>query len=167
MPSFVSPARCTGCGSCVAICPGSLMALDAPGGRALCREPDACWECYACVKNCPQQAVRVRGYADFVPLGAECAPVVAPGSIHWTVTFRNGEQKQFRFVTRTGPGQYQPDALAGRSLDDNLLSTETALPQPENPKNEPVRVAGHDCRHVWPALNSPAQAGQNHSDLID
>lgn len=33
-----------------------------------------CSECYACVKLCPQEAIHVRGYADFVPLGALVQP---------------------------------------------------------------------------------------------
>jgi adenosine phosphosulfate reductase beta subunit len=31
-------------------------------------EPNMCWECYACVKACPQFAIDCRGYADFAPL---------------------------------------------------------------------------------------------------
>ena len=34
-----------------------------------------CWECYNCVKICPTQAVEVRGYADFVPMGAAVTPL--------------------------------------------------------------------------------------------
>ena len=28
-----------------------------------------CWECYSCVKACPQNAIDARGYADFAPMG--------------------------------------------------------------------------------------------------
>ena len=27
-----------------------------------------CWECYSCVKACPQNAIDARGYADFAPM---------------------------------------------------------------------------------------------------
>ena len=32
-------------------------------------EPNFCWECYSCVKACPNHAIDVRGYADFAPMG--------------------------------------------------------------------------------------------------
>ena len=38
--------------------------------KAFNQDPEMCWECYSCVKICPTQAIEVRGYADFVPLGA-------------------------------------------------------------------------------------------------
>ena len=52
-----------------------------------------CWECYNCVKICPQQAIDVRGYADFVPMGASVVPLRGSEDIMWTVKFRNGTVK--------------------------------------------------------------------------
>ena len=46
------------------------MVLDKEAMKAYNQEPEMCWECYNCVKICPTQAVDVRGYADFVPMGA-------------------------------------------------------------------------------------------------
>jgi adenylylsulfate reductase subunit B len=53
------------------------------------------------VKICPQQAIEVRGYADFVPLGANVIPLRGTDSIMWTVKFRNGSLKRFKFPIRT------------------------------------------------------------------
>ena len=39
------------------------MVLDRALGKAWNQEPDLCWECYACVKTCPQTAIDMRGYA--------------------------------------------------------------------------------------------------------
>jgi ferredoxin len=39
------------------ICPNDLMVLDKALGKAWNQEPDLCWECYACVKTCPQTAI--------------------------------------------------------------------------------------------------------------
>jgi adenylylsulfate reductase subunit B len=47
------------------------------------------------VKICPTQAVEVRGYADFVPMGASVTPLRSTDSIMWTVKFRNGTLKRF------------------------------------------------------------------------
>ena len=75
MPSYVIPDKCDGCKAldktaCQYICPNDLMVLDKEKMKAFNRSPELCWECYNCVKICPTQAVEVRGYADFVPLGA-------------------------------------------------------------------------------------------------
>ena len=108
MPSFVNPEKCDGCKAldktaCQYICPNDLMALDRDKMKAFNREPEMCWECYSCVKMCPQQAIDVRGYADFVPMGASVVPMRSTDSIMWTVKFRNGLVKRFKFRTRTTP----------------------------------------------------------------
>ena len=69
MPTFVYMTRCDGCGHCVDICPSDIMHIDKTYRRAYNIEPNMCWECYSCVKACPQYAIDCRGYADFAPLG--------------------------------------------------------------------------------------------------
>jgi adenylylsulfate reductase subunit B len=108
MPSFVIAEKCDGCKAqdktaCQYICPNDLMALDRDAMKAWNQEPEQCWECYNCVKICPQQAVEVRGYADFVPLGGNVIPMRGTDSIMWTVKFRNGKLKRFKFPIRTTP----------------------------------------------------------------
>jgi adenosine phosphosulfate reductase beta subunit len=69
------------------ICPHDLMALDKDGSvtghamKAYNQEPEQCWECYSCVKICPQNAIEVRHYADVVPLGASVQPLRGSDSI--------------------------------------------------------------------------------------
>jgi len=106
MPSFVIPDKCDGCKAldktaCQYVCPNDLMVLDKETMKAYNQEPDQCWECYSCVKICPTQAVDVRGYADFVPMGASVVPLRSTDSIMWTVKFRNGKIKRFKFPIRT------------------------------------------------------------------
>ena len=72
MPTYVDPNACNACQSqhegplCVYICPNDLMVLDENSNKGFNQEPEMCSECYACVKLCPQEALHVRGYADFV-----------------------------------------------------------------------------------------------------
>jgi adenylylsulfate reductase subunit B len=108
MPSFVIAEKCDGCKAqdktaCQYICPNDLMALDRDLMKAYNQEADQCWECYNCVKICPQQAIEVRGYADFVPLGGNVIPLRGSDSIMWTVKFRSGKLKRFKFPIRTTP----------------------------------------------------------------
>jgi adenylylsulfate reductase subunit B len=93
MPTFVYMTRCNGCGNCVDICPSDIMHIDTTYRRAYNIEPDMCWECYACVKSCPKQAIDVRGYADFAPLGhsVRVDRDEEKGVIAWRIKSRNGE----------------------------------------------------------------------------
>ena len=68
MSTFVYMTRCDGCGHCVDICPSDIMHIDKETRRAVNIEPNMCWECYSCVKACPQNAIDARGYADFAPM---------------------------------------------------------------------------------------------------
>ena len=61
MSTFVYMTRCDGCGHCVDICPSDIMHIDKNIRRAKNIEPNFCWECYSCVKACPNHAIDVRG----------------------------------------------------------------------------------------------------------
>jgi adenylylsulfate reductase subunit B len=125
MPSFVIPEKCDGCKAldktaCQYICPNDLMVLNKQTEKAYNCEPEMCWECYNCVKICPTQAVDVRGYADFVPLGASVVPLRASKDIMWTVKFRNGAIKRFKFPIRTtDEGAAEPEGGFETSSDLN------------------------------------------------
>ncbi|WP_419658071.1 adenylyl-sulfate reductase subunit beta [Desulfosarcina variabilis] len=142
MPSFVIAEKCDGCKggdktACMYICPNDLMVLDPNQMKAYNQEPDQCWECFSCVKICPTQAIEVRGYADFVPLGSSIMPMMGTEDVMWTCKFRNGTIKRFKFPIRTTP-EGQANAytdLKGKDLESNLLSTQEAdgylIPRPE------------------------------------
>ncbi|MBT3303562.1 MAG: adenylyl-sulfate reductase subunit beta [Bacteroidetes bacterium] len=116
MPSFVITDKCDGCKAqdktaCQYICPNDLMLLNKETNKAYNRAPEMCWECYNCVKICPTQAVEVRGYADFMPMGGVVQPLRSSDSIMWSVKFRSGKVKRFKFPIRTiAEGSAKPDA---------------------------------------------------------
>jgi adenylylsulfate reductase subunit B len=133
MPSYVIPDKCDGCKAldktaCQYICPNDLMVLDPKTEKAYNMEPEMCWECYNCVKMCPVDAIEVRGYADFVPMGATVTPMRGTDSIMWTIKFRNGMLKRFKFPIRTTPeGSAVPDGgwdTGSEDLGDSVLFTE-------------------------------------------
>jgi len=116
MPTYVNPNKCDGCKAldqpaCQYICPSDIMHLDTAIGKAFNIEPDLCWECYACVKTCPQSAIAMRGYGDVMPMGASLTPLRATDSIMWTVKYRDGQTKRFKYPIRTTPwGSIDPYA---------------------------------------------------------
>jgi adenylylsulfate reductase subunit B len=133
MPSYVIPDKCDGCKAldktaCQYICPNDLMVLDKVKMKAYNQDPAMCWECMCCVKICPSQAIEVRGYADFVPLGSSIMPMMGTEDVMWTCKFRNGLIKRFKFPIRTTPeGQANAyNDLKGKDLESYLLSTEEA-----------------------------------------
>lgn len=134
MPSFVIVEKCDGCKAldktaCQYICPNDLMVLDREAMKAYNNEPEMCWECYNCVKICPTQAIEVRGYADFVPLGGQVTPMRSSDSIMWTIKFRNGTLKRFKFPIRTTPeGSAVPDGGWETGTDD--LSSPVLFSEP-------------------------------------
>ena len=105
MPTFVYMTRCDGCGHCVDICPSDIMHIDKTYRRAYNIEPNMCWECYSCVKACPHNAIDVRGYADFAPLGhsVRVQREEEKGTIAWKIKFRNGTEKSFLSPITTVP----------------------------------------------------------------
>jgi len=143
MPTFVYMTNCDGCGHCVDICPSDIMHIDKITRRAVNIEPNMCWECYSCVKACPQDAIDVRGYADFSPLGHSVRVLreEEKGAISWKIKFRNGHEKNFVSPITTKPwGKHIPklaeleipgkEALDSQLLcfEPDLLNIDTGLP---------------------------------------
>jgi adenylylsulfate reductase subunit B len=62
-------------------------------------------------------------------MGASVQPLRGTDSIMWTIKFRNGNMKRFKFPIRTTPegsaDPYggKPDAVAGEISDDKVLFT--------------------------------------------
>ena len=57
------------------------------------------------MKACPQNAIDVRGYADFAPLGhsVRVQRDEQKGTIAWKIKFRNGTEKNFLSPITTKP----------------------------------------------------------------
>lgn len=145
MPTFVYMTRCDGCGQCVDICPSDIMHIDETYRRAYNIEPNFCWECYSCVKACPQHAIDVRGYTDFAPLGHSVRVLreEEKNTISWKIKFRDGRQKDFVSPIRTtewdsirspsdydapGPGDLNAQELAHEPEALNIAALPTLAP---------------------------------------
>ncbi len=138
MPTFVYMTRCDGCGECVDICPSDIMHIDKTYRRAYNIEPNFCWECYSCVKACPQNAIDVRGYADFAPLGHSVRVLREPeaGTVSWKIKYRDGREKNFKFPIRTtAEGSIKPPSEY-EAPGDEMWSSQLLSHEPEALKVE-------------------------------
>ncbi|MBN1873403.1 MAG: 4Fe-4S binding protein [Anaerolineae bacterium] len=76
---WVNPAQCTGCGTCVEICPVNAITL--VDGHARIAE-EVCTGCGACVTSCPEHAIQEVIEARIIPLPERPAPAVyQPGPL--------------------------------------------------------------------------------------
>lgn len=129
MPTYVRTDKCKGSRECVTICPSDIMHLDPAQGRAYNLEPAMCWECFSCVKACPEGAIEIRGYADFAPLHHSVVPTRTATTIQWNIRMRNGDVKEFIFPIRKTPwGSIRPPQENPEPTDEarasELLSLE-------------------------------------------
>ncbi|HXZ60171.1 MAG TPA: adenylyl-sulfate reductase subunit beta [Steroidobacteraceae bacterium] len=133
MPTFVYMTRCDGCGHCVDICPSDIMHIDKTYRRALNIEPNMCWECYSCVKACPQFAIDCRGYADFAPLGhsVRVRREEGKGIISWKIQFRDGREKNFVSPIRTTPWGSIPSPAGLAQPTTAMLKSQELAHEPE------------------------------------
>lgn len=133
MPTFVYMTRCDGCGHCVDICPSDIMHIDKTYRRALNIEPNMCWECYACVKACPQFAIDCRGYADFAPLGhsVRVRREEPKGTISWKIKFRDGREKNFVSPIRTTPWGSIPSPAELATPSAEMLKSQHLAHEPD------------------------------------
>ena len=136
MPTFTYTDKCTGNGECVNICPSGIRALDPVTNKAYTVEPSFCWECYSCVKACPENAIDVRGYADFAPLNHQVTVHrdTKEQNVRWKIVYRNGLMtKEFEFPIRTTEWDSikLPDGMDtenSSSIDSEQLSNENSVP---------------------------------------
>ena len=135
MPTFVYMTRCDGCGHCVDICPSDIMHIDKVTRRAVNIEPNMCWECYSCVKACPNEAIDARGYADFSPMGHSVRVLreEEKGTISWKIKFRNGTVKDFVSPITTKPwGKHIPKLVEAEQPNQEEINSQILYSEPKS-----------------------------------
>ena len=126
MPTYVDPKLCKNNAKCMEVCPSDIMFVNKETNFSYNIEPDMCWECFSCVKKCPEHAISVRPYADISPMLSEVkvARDEKTNRIKWEIHYRDQTTvKNFEFDIRTTPwGSIQ--VPPGRALSDPSLSSE-------------------------------------------
>lgn len=90
---------CNGCRGaqepmCVRICPGNLLSIG-DDGRAVMRDNRDCWDCAACVKACPRQAIQMYLPVQIGGNGATLQAKATRDKIIWTCTKPDGGEEIF------------------------------------------------------------------------
>lgn len=116
---------------CVRLCPSDIMHIDPRLGKAYNLEPSMCWECYCCVKGCPENAVDVRGYADFAPLGHHVTQQRTADRIEWRIESRGGAVREFVFPIRTTPWDSIPSPATQPAPDAVAMASELLAFEPD------------------------------------
>lgn len=104
MTISIDKTRCNGCGNasesrCVRICPGDLLYKDAVN-KANIRSAKDCWDCAACVKECPCQAIAMYLPAQIGGRGSTLKAKGGQGHIVWHLTKPDGTEEIFDVRTR-------------------------------------------------------------------
>lgn len=85
--------KCTGCGRCRQVCPGSLLYADG-AGKTNIRYPRECWGCTSCVKECNDKAIKYYLGADMGGQGS-CMYTEQEGQLlHWIIVKPDGSEKR-------------------------------------------------------------------------
>jgi len=56
--AFLADGKCSGCGLCAQVCLSGKIAM--AGQRPIWQQDQPCYNCYACINYCPEQAIQVK-----------------------------------------------------------------------------------------------------------
>jgi len=93
MSVYIDTDLCTGCpdhgeSPCEEVCPGDLFFRK--DGKAVLREDPDCWDCLACVKACPHQALTVSLPFQISESRQRMFASIKDNLIHWKVVDVSG-----------------------------------------------------------------------------
>lgn len=93
MSIMIDRHKCTGCGKCRQVCPGSLLYKDGAGKTEI-KYPKECWGCTSCVKECNAQAIKYYLGPDMGGQGSFLYTKQEGQLLHWIVVLPDGSEKR-------------------------------------------------------------------------
>ncbi len=105
MGIYIDHNLCNGCGypenetPCNMACPGDLILMQANGKAQICCNAD-CWDCAACIKICPQQAIELRLPFEISGKPASLKARAYKEKTIWTTKDEHGNEKIFETQAR-------------------------------------------------------------------
>lgn len=111
MGIFVDENACNRCGTadepmCVRDCPGDLMFIK-DNNKAAITDNRECWDCAACVKVCPTQAIAMQLPTSLVVRGVTLKGRALKHKTTWSIRLRNGEVRAYD-TPSTGKPPFTP-----------------------------------------------------------
>lgn len=111
MGVFVDEQACNRCGTadepmCVRDCPGDLMLIKA-NDKATIVDNRECWDCAACVKVCPTQAISMQLPASLTVTGVDLKGRAMKHKTLWRIRLRDGSEKTYE-TPSTGKAPFIP-----------------------------------------------------------
>jgi adenylylsulfate reductase, subunit B len=111
MGVFVDETLCNRCGTadepmCVRDCPGDLMLIK-ENQKATIVDNRECWDCAACVKVCPTQAIHMQLPTSVVVRGVELRGRAMKHKTVWRIRLRDGHEKEYE-TPSTGKPPFVP-----------------------------------------------------------
>lgn len=102
---------CNRCGTadepmCVRDCPGDLMFIK-PNNKAAIVDNRECWDCAACVKVCPTQAITMELSPALQASGVALRGRALKHKTVWRIRLRNGEERGYE-TPSTGKPPFVP-----------------------------------------------------------
>jgi adenylylsulfate reductase subunit B len=86
----INTEKCTGCGRCENVCPGSLIKKN-NNGKAFIKYPKDCWGCTSCIKECPVHAVKFYLGADIGGMGSLVYTEKHDNFLDWIIERPDGQ----------------------------------------------------------------------------
>ncbi len=89
MSIAIDKSKCTGCGKCRTVCPGTLIKQD-ENHKAYIKYPKDCWGCTSCVKECPHHAISLYLGADMGGMGSKVHTEKNGDILKWIIEKSDG-----------------------------------------------------------------------------
>lgn len=105
MGIYIDHNLCDGCGyphsetPCNMACPGDLIFMQSNGKAQICCNAD-CWDCAACIKICPQEAIEIKLPFEIVGKEASMKARAYRDKTIWTIKDEIGKEQIFETTAR-------------------------------------------------------------------
>jgi adenylylsulfate reductase, subunit B len=99
MGILVDEEACNRCGTalepmCVRDCPGDLMFIN-PDSKAAIVDNRECWDCAACVKVCPTQAIEMQLPMSLLATGGTLKGRALKQKTVWSIRLQDGRERGY------------------------------------------------------------------------
>ncbi|MBI2995426.1 MAG: adenylylsulfate reductase [Candidatus Melainabacteria bacterium] len=127
MGIFIDHNLCNGCGypesetPCNIACPGDLIFMQTNSKAQIFSNAD-CWDCAACIKICPQQAIELKLPFEIVGKEGSLKARAYRDKTIWTAKDENGGEQIFETPARNSRGEATSPLLSPDEFTDCIDS---------------------------------------------